>query len=60
MIGQFLLFVCQCAVWLPVHVLRKLGGCVTALLVCRAGMGPAVGLRQKEPWRTGAAMAAAG
>ena len=27
---------------------------------CWAGMGPAVGLRQKEPWRTGAAMAAAG
>ena len=29
---QVILFVCQCAVWLPVHVLSKLGDCVTGLL----------------------------
>ena len=39
----------QCPVWLPVHVLRKFGGWAQ-LWVCI----------QKEPWWTGAAVAAAG
>ena len=33
---------------------------MTALPVCWAGLGQAVGLRKKEPWQTGPAVAAAG
>ena len=60
LLGHVLLFVCHCAILLSVNVLRKLGFCVTVLPVCWAGLGPAVGLRKNEPWRTGAAMASAG
>ena len=39
---------------------EKVGRLRDATASVLAGMGPAVGLHQKEPWRTGAAMAAAG
>ena len=48
------------ATWLLVDVLRKSGGCVMSLPVFWEGLGPAVGLPKKEPWRTGAAMASPG
>ena len=60
LIVQFLLFVCQCAVWVPVNMLRESGGCVTALPACWVGLGPAMGLRKNEPCHGGAALAAAG